>query len=175
MQKKESPTINHIVSVIGWGSENGVEYWSVLEVLHDFYVCSAVYELHCSRQCSWLSADRSLTLLPQDCTQFLGRAIWGAGHLQGCDICIQGCRGQQWQPLQPRPGAVVRCAAHRHTARHQPGVSSQSSVGIHSEAVHNVQRPCSHWGLTVVDTATRCLVSHTFTFLLQAGLCLPAS
>ena len=32
MQKKESPTINHIVSVIGWGSENGVEYWSVLEL-----------------------------------------------------------------------------------------------------------------------------------------------
>ena len=31
MQRKEYPTINHIVSVIGWGSENGVEYWSVLD------------------------------------------------------------------------------------------------------------------------------------------------
>jgi cathepsin X len=29
MQKKELPTINHIVSVLGWGVEDGVEYWIV--------------------------------------------------------------------------------------------------------------------------------------------------
>lgn len=32
-QRKEYPTINHIVSVIGWGSENGVEYWSVVYLI----------------------------------------------------------------------------------------------------------------------------------------------
>ncbi len=26
-QKKEYPTINHIVSIVGWGIEDGVEYW----------------------------------------------------------------------------------------------------------------------------------------------------
>jgi hypothetical protein len=26
-QKKELPTINHIVSVIGWGVEDDTEYW----------------------------------------------------------------------------------------------------------------------------------------------------
>mmetsp|Transcript_3389 Transcript_3389/g.9792 ORF Transcript_3389/g.9792 Transcript_3389/m.9792 type:complete len:238 (+) Transcript_3389:1122-1835(+) len=28
-QKKANPTINHIISVIGWGVEDGVEYWNV--------------------------------------------------------------------------------------------------------------------------------------------------
>ena len=28
-QYKPSPTINHIVSVIGWGVEDDVEYWIV--------------------------------------------------------------------------------------------------------------------------------------------------
>lgn len=34
MQKKEMPTINHIVSVIGWGKEDDSEYWSVQRFCH---------------------------------------------------------------------------------------------------------------------------------------------
>lgn len=26
-QKKALPTINHIISVVGWGMEDGTEYW----------------------------------------------------------------------------------------------------------------------------------------------------
>jgi Papain family cysteine protease len=53
MQKKESPTINHIVSVIGWGSENGVEYWSVLEFAR----------LMCVLCCVWFALLRTLQLV----------------------------------------------------------------------------------------------------------------
>jgi cathepsin X len=61
MQKKESPTINHIVSVIGWASENGVEYWSVLDFVQIWLVCSAVYELQ-PLEALRLSADVSSAL-----------------------------------------------------------------------------------------------------------------
>jgi hypothetical protein len=27
MQRKETPHINHVISVVGWGSEDGIEYW----------------------------------------------------------------------------------------------------------------------------------------------------